>query len=779
MPNIDLHFIVLLVGVMGLLMSVIIFFLRRSLPPSIDGLREWAAAPAIVLISMVLLAMRGAIPDYLSILCGNLLLLVGCLLFHVGTQRFFGVATEKSLRTWLIVLILSVPAIAWCSLIKPDYAVRLRLMAVLMFLIFASLTIMVHKRGGIAFPGRFTAVVLFVQSMVIFLRFAATFFWPSGTGLFEPFVYQTIYIASFTFTMLLLTVGTVLLATERMRVEFEAIINEARKAQEALLESEVRFRTILQTIPSVAVQGYAQDGTTRYWNTASERLYGYRAEEAIGRNLLETIIPPEMRSGVREAMRQMFASGQPIPAGELSLMRKDGSRVDVFSSHAHVHVPGQAPEMFCLDIDLTERKRLEEALRFTRTSVEAASDAIFWITSDARIVDVNAAACRSLCYTRAELLTLSVADVDLYYDQSVWPGHFAELREKGTITLESVQRGKDGRQFPVEVVANYVSFGDQERDCAFVRDISKRKQAETELKITHERLELAISGGDLGFWDWQITNGEVLYSERWYSMLGYSKEELNPMLDGWVNLIHPDDENAVKASLDTHLKGKTQAYECEHRVRHKNGHWIWLHDRGKVVEWDKEGVPVRAVGTYFDITKRKMAELELEKLAQVDSLTGLANRRHFMIQAEQELSRSVRYGGSMSLFMVDIDRFKDVNDTYGHQIGDLVLQRLGGVFLETLRDIDRVGRVGGEEFAVVLPQTDGAHAIEVAERLRQHVEASEVALDRGVPLHFTISVGVTTLADTRANIDTLLAQADQALYKAKHLGRNQVCVHGG
>jgi PAS domain S-box-containing protein len=490
---------------------------------------------------------------------------------------------------------------------------------------------------------------------------------------------------------------------------------EERRLNAVLQASELRFRDVLQSVPSVAVQGYCEDGTTHYWNSASEKLYGYSSEEAIGRNLLELIIPPEMRLGVQEAMRKMFDSGQPIPAGELSLMRKDGSQVDVFSSHAYVHVPGHAPEMFCVDIDLSERKRFEEALRFTRTSVEAASDAIFWITPDARIIDVNAAACVSLGYTREELLALSVADVDINYDQAVWPGHFAELRQKGTIKLESVQRGKDGRLFPVEVVANYVPFGDLERNCAFVRDISERKQAEKELKIIHERLELALIGGNLGLWDWQTATGEVLFSERWYSMLGYTSEEFSPNRESWANIIHPDDLASFNVAFDSHLKGHTQAYECEYRVRHNDGHWIWLHDRGRVVEWDKESVPVRAVGTFSDITQRKVAEQALEKLAQVDTLTGLANRRHFMNQAEQELSRNVRYGGPLSLLMIDIDHFKNVNDTYGHQIGDLVLQKLGAVFVETLRDIDRVGRVGGEEFAVVLPQTDEVRAIEVAE----------------------------------------------------------------
>jgi two-component system sensor histidine kinase/response regulator len=144
---------------------------------------------------------------------------------------------------------------------------------------------------------------------------------------------------------------------------------ERSRSEDALHESEQRFRTLLQTIPSVAVQGYSPDGTARYWNTASERLYGYGADEAIGRNLLDLIIPAEMQAGVRAAMREMFATGQPIPAGEISLRRKDGSKVDVFSSHALVK--GQGPEMFCVDVDLSERKAAEKELEQYRDHLEA------------------------------------------------------------------------------------------------------------------------------------------------------------------------------------------------------------------------------------------------------------------------------------------------------------------------------------------------------------------------------------------------------------------------
>jgi hypothetical protein len=500
MPIVDLRFVVLLVGVMGLLMSAIIFFLRRSLPPSIDGLREWASAPAIVLVAVVLLALRGKVPDSVSILGGNVLLIVGCLLFHVGTQRFFGVATKKRLRRWMLFLILSVPLILWCSLIQPDYAARLRLMAVLMFSIFVSLAMLVHQHGKNTFPSRFTAVVLFIQSLVIFLRFVATFVWPTGTGLFEPFAYQTLYIASFTFTMLLLTVATVLLATERMRFEFEDAIDNTRTAEAASRESEERFRNLLMYVPSVAVQGYRQDGITIYWNRASELLYGYTEEEAIGRSLLELIIPAEMRDGVRDAMRRMFETTVLIPAGELSLMRKDGTRVDVFSSHAYVHAPGRTPEMFCLDIDITERKRADTALKESeerwKFALEGAGDGLW---------DWNVQTGKAYYSPRyKEMFGYAEADIGTTSDE--WsrrihpddaPGVFAELQQyldgkPGSATVEFRMLCKDGSwkwTLGRGMVVSRDSDGKPIRLIGTNTDISERKRTELEIKALNADLE--------------------------------------------------------------------------------------------------------------------------------------------------------------------------------------------------------------------------------------------------------------------------------------------------
>jgi len=172
--------------------------------------------------------------------------------------------------------------------------------------------------------------------------------------------------------------------------------------------------------------------------------------------------------------------------------------------------------------------------------------------------------------------------------------------------------------------------------------------------------------------------------------------------------------------------------------------------------------------------QRRVARL-LEMQAHTDALTGLANRRHFFEMAEAELLRTRRYDAPLSLLMIDIDHFKEMNDTHGHRAGDRVLQNLARTCLEVLRNVDVAGRVGGEEFAVLLPETELAGAMEVAERLREAVEKSAVDREEGRALRITVSVGVAIL-EAHSNLDTLLSQADTALYDAKHQGRNRVCA---
>lgn len=181
-------------------------------------------------------------------------------------------------------------------------------------------------------------------------------------------------------------------------------------------------------------------------------------------------------------------------------------------------------------------------------------------------------------------------------------------------------------------------------------------------------------------------------------------------------------------------------------------------------------------GISTDITELEELKERLEQQASQDYLTGLSNRRHFMEQGHVELDRAQRYGTPLSLLMLDIDHFKDINDSHGHKAGDIVLQNLGEIMRKTLRTVDVIGRMGGEEFAVLLPETGPQRAAEVAERLREEVARADVVPETGMPLHFTVSIGVAALAGKDVNLDMLLNEADSALYQAKEGGRNRVRV---
>jgi diguanylate cyclase (GGDEF)-like protein/PAS domain S-box-containing protein len=178
--------------------------------------------------------------------------------------------------------------------------------------------------------------------------------------------------------------------------------------------------------------------------------------------------------------------------------------------------------------------------------------------------------------------------------------------------------------------------------------------------------------------------------------------------------------------------------------------------------------------TAVDITERKHLEEELERQAHLDYLTGLPNRRSFMERGAVELSRTLRYNNSISIIMLDIDLFKQINDAYGHQVGDQVLKTLAMIFQEVLRNDDISGRLGGEEFGIVLPETRIDKAAEVAERLREVISTTEVSLPMGLKIHFTASIGIASLVDKNSSFNMLLDESDKALYRAKQAGRNKV-----
>lgn len=303
--------------------------------------------------------------------------------------------------------------------------------------------------------------------------------------------------------------------------------------------------------------------------------------------------------------------------------------------------------------------------------------------------------------------------------------------------------------------------------------VAERTEA---LANSEEQLRMVLEGAELGFWDWNIVTGEVQRNERWANMLGYSHAEIVNTVKQWTDFIHPDDRAKAWQSISDVLEGKSAKHRLEYRMLHKDGSMRWILDQANVMQRDAQGHPTRMSGTHSDVTERKQLEMELLRQAHIDYLTGASTRGYFMEQAELELSRSVRYQTPLSLLMLDVDFFKQVNDVHGHRAGDEVLKKLVQVCQEHMRGIDIIGRLGGEEFAILLPSTDVEKAAEAAERLREVTAATNVQLPAGSSLHFTVSIGVTALESMEDNLDMLLSQADKGLYKAKRTGRNKVCV---
>ena len=251
-------------------------------------------------------------------------------------------------------------------------------------------------------------------------------------------------------------------------------------------------------------------------------------------------------------------------------------------------------------------------LQLPRFSLENAGDAIFWIGENARLFYVNQAACRSLGYSRNELLSMTIHDVAPLFPPEKWPEHWQQMKLIGGRTIESVHRAKDGMTFPVEISVNYLEFEGTEFHCSFARDISDRKKAEVLRRESEERFQLTLDATSDGMWDRDLVNDTVYYGANWASSLGYDKEDLKASRINWRELLHPEDREQAIAAVNAHLEGRTPVYGAEFRLRCKNGAWRWTKARGKVVRWDEQGRPMRFIGTHTDITDRKSAEEELK-----------------------------------------------------------------------------------------------------------------------------------------------------------------------
>jgi diguanylate cyclase (GGDEF)-like protein/PAS domain S-box-containing protein len=310
----------------------------------------------------------------------------------------------------------------------------------------------------------------------------------------------------------------------------------------------------------------------------------------------------------------------------------------------------------------------------------------------------------------------------------------------------------------------------------FGRDRAYRFAREMNRALGSERFRLAaiLEGTQVGTWEWNVSTGEIICNSQWAHIVGYTLDELAPLsIETWDRLCHPDDLKLSGALLEKCFSRDAPYYECEVRMRHKDGHWVWVLDRGKVATWTPDGKPLMMYGTHQDIAALKEREERSRFAADHDPMTGLPNRRLYEDRLGQELLQAHRAHTSLALMYVDLDDFKSINDTHGHAAGDLVLTTLSARMVACVRATDSVARIGGDEFVVLLPAIlDGAHALGLAEKL---LEAVRQPIDlAGTPLKVSVSIGVAIFPDHGSTPEKLAQHADAAMYLAKNSGRNTV-----
>jgi diguanylate cyclase (GGDEF)-like protein/PAS domain S-box-containing protein len=534
---------------------------------------------------------------------------------------------------------------------------------------------------------------------------------------------------------------------------------KAESADAGKREAQRRFSAFMETSPAVAFMKDSR-GKMLYVNRALSQLIGKTQEQCIGLDDYE-LWPGNVAEDLRNADLRMLSEDRPIqrieqiPVSPHDVRHMLVVKFPFASECGEKFIGGTA-------IDITEREVAIRALAaseiryrelFEQNPVPA------WVCDRDTLafLNVNVAAIRRYGWTREDFLSgMRLPDV-LSSDGD----------GKHHVT-------KDGLRLTVDATSYELEYEGRHGCLMIVRDLTELESTLDQLRLSEERWKLALHGAGDGLWDWDLTTNHVFRSPRWLGMLGYEEWEIGDSHSDFIALLHPDDLTATLRALADYLEKRTTIFCIEYRLRHKDGTWRWIMDRGQGI-WDERGRPVRMAGSHSDISDRKMLEEILSAQARTDALTGLPNRWEFDRLFENLLGTARREGSPLTVCVCDLDRFKTVNDTYGHAAGDQVLVVFGEILRQHLKKADLLARIGGDEFIIAMPGTTPATAGEAMERMRRQFGA-HIFEARDVAFNVSSSFGVAPMRPSHNSGEDLIAEADRCLYGAKETGRDRTLV---
>lgn len=538
--------------------------------------------------------------------------------------------------------------------------------------------------------------------------------------------------------------------------------NEELQHSRAQLELLLRQYTDLYDFAPVGYFTLARDSAIRRANLTGARLLGVERAQLIKRRF-GLFISDETRPTFNDLLEKVI-EGNRKETCEVAL-RSDGDEpiwVRIEATASEDEEPGTCRAIVA---DISARKRAEEKTSQLAAIVESSDDAIIRKTLDGIVTNWNNAAERIYGYSEGEMIGKPISILAPPDHPDEVPQILERIKFGSRVDgLETVRQGKEGRRIHMSLTISPVRNAEGRIVAASTigRDITARKQAEEALRQSEERFRNLARALPDAIYALELPARRVTYFNH-DTFLGYGRSELMAH-HSILSALHPEDAPAVLAAW----KRMTRGGECapiEYRVRHKAGHWEWVQSRGVVQRRDANGRPTQILIILSTITARKQAEEELRRLSTHDALTGLYNRG-FFVEEMARLERGREF--PVSIVMADVDDLKATNDQQGHAAGDAMLKRAAQVLTDAFRAEDLVARVGGDEFAVLLPATDAAAARVSLQRVRQTIEENNAA-HVGAPIRLSLGIGT---AENPAPLSVALKEADANMYDDKR-GRNK------
>ncbi len=516
-----------------------------------------------------------------------------------------------------------------------------------------------------------------------------------------------------------------------------------------------------------------QDNRFHYVNSRFREDIGYSEDELMDMNPLSVVLP-EDRTTVRKNAIQML-KGQRSQPYEYRVAAKTGEVRWILETVTSIYYQGKQATLGNF-MDITERKQAEEIFQ----TVSLKSPTSIYIMQDGKFVFANPRLLSRLGYKEDEML-------DTGEHSLIHPEDREMVRQCAIDMLKGIRTApyeyraitNDGEMIWVAETVASIQYQGKRAIMGTLLDITERKRAE-------ELFRTVTLNAPCGIYV-AVDSRFVFVNPRFLEDMGYSREEL--LYTETLNLVHPDDRGMVRKNAIDMLKG-TRSTSYEFRCISKSGEVKWFVETAIPIQYQGKRA---ALGNILDITERKKMEEELakyrirledmiedrtakleeaERMANTDALTGLFNRRYFQQRLKEEIARCSRFGDIFSLVFLDVDLFKQYNDTYGHLAGDEILKLLGQVIVRSIRTIDIGFRYGGDEFAILLPGTPLNGATRVAERIRQGVQTAT----GNIGVAQTCSLGIASWPTDGLTGEEITRAADAALYDAKQSGRNRVCL---